>query len=223
MKKGKNTKIYLADTSCLKDKELFNRLYDSVLNERKEKIDKLRFESDKRLSLGAGILLKKAVIDAGLNYNNLNLVYEKNKKPYIKGNRVYFSLSHSGDFALCAISDSEVGADIEKIKNVKLDMAQRIYRESECKKIFGCKTKQEQNEMFIRLWTLKESYMKLKGEGLSLSPLDIPIVFEKDRPYIEKYYFFEYAFEGYRVSCCSEYDNFDMDIRLVSLNGGLVL
>ena len=76
----------------------------------------------------------------------------------------HFSLSHSGGLALCALSDSPVGADIEVI---------RPRRES----LPGYALKGENYERYLSLggdwpafytlWTEIESVIKYTGEGLS--------------------------------------------------------
>ena len=61
-----NTRIYIADTAALEDPVLYEGFYAAMPLWRKEKIDALRLQRDKRLSLGAGIALQKALSDIGI-------------------------------------------------------------------------------------------------------------------------------------------------------------
>ena len=191
------TKIYIADVSCLEDGAVFNALYNKVGKKRQSKIDKLRFESDKRLSLGAELLLKKALCDCGVDYKSINLDYGENGKPYIQGNELYFSLSHSGNMACCAVSKIEIGVDIEQISRANPKIEERIFTESERRHI-------KSDSDFIRLWTLKESYMKYCGSGLSISPKDIEIEFIGNIPQYKGLNFFEYETDGYKIALCGD-------------------
>ena len=97
----------------------------------------------------------------------MNYHYGANEKPYLKGKQdIYFNLSHSEDVAVCAISLWEVGCDIEKISDIPLNIAKKYFCESEYDLISSQKTQEAKQEMFFRLWTLKESYIKMTGMGM---------------------------------------------------------
>ena len=67
MKKSEGcVRLYAANVSVLCDANLFATAYDSVCDERKEKINRFVFQKDKRLSLGAALLLNRAVKDFGI-------------------------------------------------------------------------------------------------------------------------------------------------------------
>ena len=77
----------------------------------------------------------------------------KNGKPFFPNRPdVYFSISHSGNFALCAIDFFPVGADIEFIRPVSSALIRRVCGELEA-----------QAADFFTLWVLKESLVKLRG------------------------------------------------------------
>lgn len=103
--------------------------------------------------------------------------YGEKGKPFLKGVlNVYFNISHSGEWVVCALSDGEVGIDIEQIRDARLEVANRFFAEKEIcdlKKLSG----ELRNEYFFLLWTVKESYLKYLGTGLS-KPLNSFIVSE---------------------------------------------
>lgn len=86
-------------------------------------------------------------------------------KPYFPDfDRIYFNISHSAGMAVCALAGTEIGVDIDHVRKVREGMYSRVLSESERKWIAG---QPDREEAFIRLWTLKESYIKATGEGLS--------------------------------------------------------
>lgn len=85
-------------------------------------------------------------------------------KPYFpEHEKMHFNISHTGNMAVCALGETELGVDIERIRPVRESMQNRVLTEREREWIW-----QQKNtaEAFIRLWTLKESYIKATGQGL---------------------------------------------------------
>lgn len=208
-------KVYVGNTSSLEDTALFEKLCKTVTSQRLEKINRISRPEDKRLSLGAELLLKKALSDMGVEIFDID--YIKNSKPFIKGEEnLFFNLSHSGERVMCAVSSLEVGCDVEKIKPVNLKIAKRFFFENEYKAIAELSTGNEQQDMFFRLWTLKESFMKVTGLGMKL-PLDsFNIDISEDGISVSQnvdkniYYFNEYDLEaGYKYSVCGLVNAFD--------------
>jgi len=159
------TKIYIADADALSDKELFLRCYNAVDIQRRRKTDKYYFDKDKRLSLAAGVLLLCALREHGIE--SPEFAFGENGKPYIKNcTGFYFNLSHSGSRAVCAVSDSEVGCDVEIIKEAHLDLAKKFFSKDECFAVENAPSKEDKKSMFYRIWTGKESYIKATGEGM---------------------------------------------------------
>ena len=180
-KKNIRTRIYIGDTENLKNSRIFGEYYEKMPDGRKKKIDKYKFDKDKRLSLGAGILLKKALEDIGIDYEKEETAEYKNKKPYLKNHpEVHFNLSHSGNRVMCAVSANPIGCDVELIEKIDLNVAKRFFSETEYDYLSGKNTEEEKTVSFYRIWTLKESYVKALGEGLSIPLNAFDIVFENE-------------------------------------------
>jgi 4'-phosphopantetheinyl transferase len=83
-----------------------------------------------------------------------------------------FNLSHSSELVVCAVRlKGALGVDTEHLKrDVPLSIAKSYFAISEVREMADLSPAQ-QPERFLRLWTLKESYVKARGMGLSL-PLD---------------------------------------------------
>ena len=91
--------------------------------------------------------------------------YNSNEKPIlISENTMYFNISHSGDYVALALSDKEVGCDIQEIRPYNPKVAKRNYSKNETDFIEKSHNK---DESFIRLWALKESVLKFTGMGIS--------------------------------------------------------
>jgi len=97
-------------------------------------------------------------------------------KPYIAepDASIGFNLSHSGDVIVCALAhDRPVGVDIERISRVgdARCMADQFFTEPERHSVHAAGNAAARAQRFCELWTLKESFIKALGSGLSL-PLD---------------------------------------------------
>ncbi len=84
-------------------------------------------------------------------------------KPYIENLPVYISISHTGDMAFLAISDSEIGVDIERERAFSSHMTARLFSENELEYI----NNGDKNEHSTILWCLREAVCKATGEGFS--------------------------------------------------------
>lgn len=165
-------KIYYSNINDYSIEELL----PLVCKERRERSLKYRFDSDKKRSLLAHVLLNHALLKSRSQITlPAEPVTDTNGKPHLYDGEeeIRFSLSHSGDYAVCAISDIPIGVDIEKIEDYKPEIASRFFNKSELKYIKDADT-------FYRIWTLKESYIKTVGLGLKM-PLDSFIVSDLDK------------------------------------------
>ena len=163
------TAIYLASVSCLADENLFAAAYRKATGPRREKADKLRMEKDKRLCLGAELLLRYALGKSGAGEEPLEFSYGADGKPFLSDGRAQFSISHSGTYVLCAVGERELGCDIEQIQAVDLQLAKRFFTEGEYASLCEIQNPAGREDAFYRLWTLKESYLKAIGTGIKQS------------------------------------------------------
>lgn len=176
-----STTIYAADVTKLKKEALYRAAYEKVTNERRKKTDGFRFQKDRQLSLGAELLLMHGLERRGMNLEEMSYHYGINGKPYLSGGKdLYFNLSHSEEMVICAISSQEIGCDIEKISDINLKIADRFFSVTECEMIASQKTERLKREMFFRLWTLKESFIKSTGMGMRLPMNAFCIHFDSD-------------------------------------------
>ena len=151
--------------------------YGLVSKNRREKIDFYRFDKDKKLSAGAYLLLKTLLLEENIS----NPVFKTGKygKAYIDNyNDFHFNLSHSGKMVLCAISDKQVGADIEYIDpEIDLNIAKNYFFNKEYESIMKSDNPSDE---FFKYWVLKESYMKYTGFGMNLELNSFEILIEDE-------------------------------------------
>lgn len=163
-----SARLYAVDVSALEDDGLYAAAYRAVSDERREKADRFRFRKDRNLSIGAGLLLQYALRQAGMTQAPV-FCFGANGKPYLQNRPdLFFSLSHSGHFALCAVSGAQIGCDIEQVRDCELALAKRFFTAGEYAAIAAQPTLQAQTDRFYRIWTLKESFLKCTGLGLQL-------------------------------------------------------
>lgn len=96
-------------------------------------------------------------------------------KPFIVGvENVFFNISHSGDYVVCAVSDREIGIDIEKRAKARMEVAKRFFHERELNYLAGLR-QEHQDRSFFDYWAVKESFLKYIGTGLT-RPLNTFVV-----------------------------------------------
>ena len=162
--------LYCLDTHELENEIYFSEYYKMMSHERRRKIDSCLLIKDKRLSLGAGILMDEGLSAYGLCEREVVVANRENGKPHLPlYPYIHFNLSHSASRALAVFAGVETGCDIEQVQLADLALAQRFFTRKEYEFIVGQQGRRQQDEAFFRLWTLKESFLKAVGMGLGLS------------------------------------------------------
>lgn len=86
---------------------------------------------------------------------------------------VRFNISHSGDLVICAVSDFEIGIDIQEKSRMNTDrIAKKVMSPDEHKKYL---TSSERQDFFYRVWVMKESYVKWTGDGITRELHSLPM------------------------------------------------
>lgn len=218
------TKVYVSNITALKDKSVYECLYNSLPIFRKEKADKLRLNADKMRCVGAWALTSYALSCEGIT-DLSNIKFTEKGKPYLNNCNIHFNISHSGEYVMCAVSNQPLGCDVEAISNVDLKIAEKYFNIAEAEKIFNNPEPDRQRDMFFRLWTLKESFMKAVGKGLTLKLNDFSVVINNGDATVKQeiephktFYFKEYSIDkNYKFSCCSLTSDF-APVQIVDLN-----
>lgn len=198
-------KIYYGHIQLLQDNKKFDEWLEQMDATRKEKILRCKDEADKRRSLLAGILLQKAFEKEDSNHE---------KEDSNRG--IYYSISHSGDYVICVLSDRSVGIDIEnKYRSIFIDFHKRKIDKIANKCLTTAEMTQFLNndpmnkiDQFLLFWTRKESYSKAMQKGLAMGFQTI------DTQKIDRFFWSDWLKEGYYCSLYVEDANFtDIDFN----------
>lgn len=132
--------------------------------QRLEKVMRLGKERDQKLSVAVYLLLKKALKELYAIDESPLFGYEAGGKPYIIGHpEIFFNLSHCRHAAACALDSQPIGVDIESGRTFKESLARHVLNDKEYEKVVSAKSPARE---FMKLWTMKESLLKLSGAGL---------------------------------------------------------
>lgn len=151
------------------EEKLYMKLLAMTSPEKKKKIDRSRFIEDRYRCL-LGDLIARYAICKRMNLSNNQLRFSNNPygKPLLLNSKdIHFNLSHSGDWVVCSVDCFPVGIDVEEIKPIDYDIAKRFFSKEEYHDLMK-KNEDKKLTYFYKLWTLKESYIKAVGKGLSI-------------------------------------------------------
>jgi 4'-phosphopantetheinyl transferase len=199
-----------------------SRVLSLLDTQRQKKAEKLKNEGERLRSISAGLLLRRAYLEQGGEWNGIDVKTGQYGKPYIEGSKAFkYSLSHSGDYVLCAIDSDEIGADIQEMKDYRIGTAKRFFHKEEYSRINESPDTKKKGE-FYKIWCAKESAVKLNGRGMG-EGIDhlmtnnsydiIDNIKTGERSYIKIYE----QIEGYMVCVCSKDNNFPESLETVDI------
>ncbi|GEM_PF-2327988 len=153
------------------------------------------FEYDKNLSQRENIsVLSKKILISELKKQGYDFDFEiekdsKGKPFFVNRKDIFFSISHTREYIAICFDNKPIGIDMETIREKKIPLAERFFNTKEVDYLKSIKNR-ESNEFsftsfedtdlaFTQLWTIKEAYVKMIGQGIAnnfknidLSPKD---------------------------------------------------
>jgi len=147
--------------------------YEQLLDlEELTRYRRFRFSRHRRLFLVAHALVRTTLSRyADVSPSSWRFVKNDYGRPFIDDEdcKLRFNLSHTDGLAACAVAtDRDVGVDIESLsREVNTDIAGRYFAAAEVEQLVS-RPSDEQRRCFLEFWTLKESYIKARGRGLSI-------------------------------------------------------
>ena len=222
--------IYAMALFPLEEEKTFRENLRKISGERREKIRNLKNKKSQRQSLGAGLLLEYGLKKLKIQKGEISRT--ENGKLYVKNrDEIDFNISHSGEYAVCAIGYEEgrgikVGVDLEKRRKRNiLSIAERFFPLEEYEKIKELK-EEEGVKLFHSLWTGKESFVKAIGIGITYG-LDSFMVKSCpsqaigkiiDKRMVESFFIKEYdEIEGYSLTVCGNREAFAEKVKWVNI------
>jgi 4'-phosphopantetheinyl transferase len=196
------TVYYIIGTNRLG--EAFAELVELLPPVRRQKAESYKKEEDKCMSLAAYFLLLYGLERKRHKYTDLSPSYNSWGKPYFtRSCGVHFNLSHSGCAVACALSEDAVGVDIQGILRIKDSVLKKVCSDEERWRI---KVSINPEIDFTRLWTMKESYLKAVGKGITEPLAGVNFMDDsKTDAYRDGYFLSTCITEDYAVTvCCRE-------------------
>ena len=130
---------------------------------RRQKALSYRLPIDRFLCAKSFLMLEQMLLtNFGLN-KCPEFSYGENGKPYLKEYpEIFFNISHCRKGIACAVCDCPVGIDIEEIQQGG-EIRDLVLNREENAVVEMSETPEVE---FTRIWTRKESFLKLTGEGI---------------------------------------------------------
>lgn len=157
--------------------EDYAKAYAGLSPSRRTHIDGLKSEKARKQSL-AGELLVQRLLAENYGITHAQLHRKDNGQPYLTGCTLHVSISHCEDLVVCAINESPVGIDAQKLRPMDLDISRHVCTEQERQYLFAPAEHTQQLERFYEIWTAKEGWFKKQGTGIkglktvNILPLD---------------------------------------------------
>lgn len=193
-----NTKLYLWKiTEDLPELSKDVRLKDSSI----ARLESMKSESHKKGFLAVRKLLQH------IDYNDFDLYYDTFGKPNIKPQGchikdIHISISHSNDFSAIAISDKNIGIDIEILKDKIIKIAPKFMNINHLQNL----SHEEKIKKATVIWGIKESIFKIKNEkGISFPKH----IFEEDFKFQDKATKAELKFNNKTEDFIIAFDSFE--------------
>ncbi|MCT4620240.1 MAG: 4'-phosphopantetheinyl transferase superfamily protein [Marinisporobacter sp.] len=220
-------KIYAVHSDRQLDRNDFEQLISWVTPIEQDKIKHYRRWQDAQNSI-IGKIMIRSILCRRYQMNNYTIMFKKNDygKPYILNKEdIHFNISHSGEWIVCAIDTKPIGIDVEQIKLMDIDIAKGLFSSEEYEALMAIE-EQQRLGYFYDLWTLKESYIKADGRGLSISLDTFSCVSNEGQWDIisdKRYHCMQYDIDtGYKLSVCAYNNQFPKTIQLMNLEEFLV-
>lgn len=180
--------IKILDTRKTSFKDIVSK-YEQLPEKRKEKANRLQNEAQKVVCVESYYLVKEMLkLDKFPDFKT-----GKFGKPFLE-NQKHFNISHSHGVIVVAVSDDEIGVDIEKKKEISNALANQICSNEELEQIGN---KDNKNQEIIKLWTKKESLIKLEGKTIGT---DLKTVLKNQENYLFKFF----VFEDFEICVCQK-------------------
>ena len=161
-------------------------------------------------------IIKNKLIDFALKEERVssNIIKNEFGKPYLENNELFFNVSHTNDYVLFAISKDEIGVDVEDLNRYKNNKSKLDRIKSRICNSFDFE-EEKKGSSIIRIWTIKEAFLKCIGLGLVDDINDIFIDYDNHiinyREW-KNYHFHTFTYDTYQIAIVlmNEFDEIDV-------------
>ena len=161
-------KVLIENISSVDKQDLMAKP-EYITDERWEKVTRIRPLEDKKRSVLAGKLQCRMCEECRV-VNPVYGIAPGGKPVLLNYPQLVFNLSHSGEYVILCYQEGakSIGVDIQKIREVSTGLKKRILHENESAWLKERFSGAEVPVIILnRIWAIKESYVKMTGEGLS--------------------------------------------------------
>ena len=199
------------------DSSILQKLISGFPNETQLKITKTRVLIDKWRQILSDLLLRNVLAnELTISTDSIKIEFDNYGKPALANKKRHFNISHSNNLIVLATDDTPVGVDVEYIRPFSdiEDLITQFTQEEQ--RTYYSKLEEQRVDFFYELWTLKESYMKATGKGLSCSLQSFNIRVTDNEAILSRgidsdiaWYFQRYTFDNqYKCAVCSRHRQF---------------
>ena len=177
-------------------------LLEKVNEQQKEKALKYKNEIDQARSLASSYLINRLSKEP-LLFNDMG-------KPFFKDGPC-FNVSHSGQYIVMAVSNKDIGVDIEENKEKDMSSLIRIFNEAEAKMI-------KEHADFYYLWCAKESLIKCIGSSINRIKEIPALPFNGVKSFNGNHYFVKTFIEDKHIISITRLSDEPFDIQIEKIN-----
>ena len=180
--------VHLSWLSLPRFEAYFDEFEARLSADERQRSTRFRVASARHRFVLARTLLRRRLGDS-LNVNPTALVFANGErgKPHMVtpdlARPPHFNLSHSGDVVVLAVSPTEVGVDVESMREVANAerLARRFFSHTEHEIVHGLKVA-DRDHAFLRIWTQKEAYLKATGLGVGMPLREVETESDPEAP-----------------------------------------
>ncbi len=150
--------------------------------------NRFHFEHDRnRFAIGRGVLRDILARYLGGQRSAVGISYGSFGKPImsqLNNVGISFNLSHSGEWVVYALArECHVGVDIERIRfDINhAELANKVFSKSE-QRLLNSMDRKVKAEVFFKVWTRKEAFLKAIGRGLSVPLSSVEVMSSPEDP-----------------------------------------
>jgi len=170
--------VWFLDPAVLQRADVRTAAAALLTADERARAERFVFDADRDISIGARALARTLLLAyaGAARPGDLAFVFNDHGKPAladtVNGRRLAFNLSHTRGLVACAVAwDTELGVDVETVRDdPPLSVAQSYFAEPEID-VLQALAPGDRADAFYATWTLKESFIKARGQGLAI-PLD---------------------------------------------------
>lgn len=170
-RQDKYCKVYAVSIDKIPAQRDLRMLMDSIDPEHLVRIRRFRRQEDLLRSLYGEILVRH--VFRGMGYPDVRIFRSAKGKPFCPDIPQWkFSISHGGAWVAVSVSPFETGVDLEEIRGDYRDVYETVLTEGELRLLRQTAAPLQTKE-FLRMWTVKEAWLKRTGDGLYRDPKEI--------------------------------------------------